>query len=62
LIANVDETVNTGLICLQKDYSNAVESQNVAYLTLLVTAFKNVSDESIQEVSVVVVNDDCLVS
>lgn len=39
LMANADETVSTGLICLQKDYANAIEGQNVAYLTLLVTAF-----------------------
>jgi len=47
LMANADETVSTGLICLQKDHSNAIEGQNVAYLTLLITAFKNVADETI---------------
>ena len=49
--SETDETVISGLICLQKDYQSAVNDQNVAYLALLLEAFRNVSDISIQEVS-----------
>jgi hypothetical protein len=46
-----DQTVNTGLICLQKDYLNAINTQNVSYLAILITSLKNISStKGIQEV------------
>jgi hypothetical protein len=47
-----EESVATGLICLQKDSTQAIKEQNFAFLALLIIAYKNVSNgESIQEVN-----------
>ena len=48
-----DESVSTGLLCLQRDSKKAIEDQNVAYLTLLVISFLRVSDDSVSSVSLI---------
>ena len=44
-----DENIQTGLITLQKSSKNAIDDQNVAYLALLIIAYKNVGEQTIQE-------------
>eukprot|EP00347_Sterkiella_histriomuscorum_P021714 403333020 len=44
-----DEAITMGLLCLQKDYEKAIQDQNVAYLVILINAYKRVSQDPIQE-------------